>query len=442
MAEKLLTVLDLPSIAVDQILSYLSWEDKISTSIAVPFWDGILASASSWPFVVYENELMENQYFIPERRKRFLSCIKYYGQHIKNIKVEFAFEVGHGGLNIFQAISDCCVNLKGFWLIQEWEVGSIGIDLDVCAIESVCCILRKCNKLQTVGINYCDNEFHVEQDVGLLEFIVDQNLAHKITQLEVSCTLFYDDLEQRDFPLFTNFPNLQKLRTRRELMTSDLLLQLVNNSLNELTLVQEEELPFPQQDDINCEVWKRVMKIQPNFKMHLVMRYIMVIKENFSQYMPLRSLILDDLANIVTKGVLDHIIDCYSNTLTTFKYTNSLLENNEAGDKRLPLAIVDMVRRCPKFRTLHYGFPLSSTSVLLIAKTRKLKSLILHGVEISYENDWPKNAEWPPEFLHWLKECGSSERKLEETVSTLQDKEWKLTYDPFTLDDKINALFL
>jgi hypothetical protein len=56
------------------------------------------------------------QYFIPERRKRFLSCIKYYGQHIKNIKVEFAFEVGHGGLNIFQAISDCCVNLKGFWL--------------------------------------------------------------------------------------------------------------------------------------------------------------------------------------------------------------------------------------------------------------------------------------------------------------------------------------
>jgi hypothetical protein len=48
---------------------------------------------------------MENQYFIPERRKRFLSCIKYYGQHIKNIKVEFAFEVGHGGLNIFQAIS-------------------------------------------------------------------------------------------------------------------------------------------------------------------------------------------------------------------------------------------------------------------------------------------------------------------------------------------------
>jgi hypothetical protein len=158
--------------------------------------------------------------------------------------------------------------------------------------------------------------------------------------------------------------------------------------------------------------------------------------------MPLQSLILDDLANIVTKGVLDHIIDCYSNTLTTFKYTNSLLENNEAGDKRLPLAIMDMVRRCPKFRTLHYGFPLSSTSVLLIAKTRKLKSLILHGVEISYENDWPKNAEWPPEFLHWLKECGSSERKLEETVSTLQDKEWKLTYDPFTLDDKINALFL
>jgi hypothetical protein len=37
-------------------------------------------------------------------------------------------------------------------------------------------------------------------------------------------------------------------------MTSDLLLQLVNNSLNELTLIQEEELPFPQQDDINCEV--------------------------------------------------------------------------------------------------------------------------------------------------------------------------------------------
>lgn len=437
-----LSVVYLPSISVVQILSYLTWEDKMAVSSAFPIWDIILSSSSAWPIVLYENELTENAYFIPERRSRFMSCIKQYGQYIKNITIEFAFEVGHDGLNIFQAISEHCVNLQGFLLVQEWEVGSIGIDLDSCAIESVCQILEKCTKLKSVGINYCDNEYHVEQDIGLLDVIVNKNLANKITQLEISCMLFYEDFDQREFPVLTKFPNLKKLRTRREIMTSSLLLELVNNSLQELTLVQEEELPFPLQNDLNEDFWKLVLKSCPNFKLDLVLRYLMVIKENFPRSMPLRCLTLDDLANIVTKGVLDHIIDCYHNTLTTFKYTNSLLENNEAGDRRLPFALVDMIRRCPKFKCLQYGFPLSSTSVLLLARIRKLKTLILHGVEISYEYDWPKNPDWPPEFIHWLKECGSSQGKLENTVSGLQDRQWRLTYDPFTLDDRLNALFI
>lgn len=432
---------DLPSIVVSQVLSYLSWEDKLSLAKAVPLWRDTLTSFSAWPVVVYENELMENAYFAHARRERFIQCIEHYGQFFRSIKIEFAYEVGHEGLNIFKRISEHCVNLQGFLLVQEWEVGS-GIDLDLVTIDSVCLILETCTKLRHVGINYCDNEYPVEQEFGLLDCIVDKNLAHKITQLEISCSLFFEQFNQREFPLLTKFPNLRKLRTRRESMTSDLLLELVNNSLTEITLVQEEELPFPLQNDLDESLWTRVLKICPNFKVDLVMRYIMVIKENFPKSLPLRSLILDDLANIVTRGVLDHLVDSYCKTLTTFKYTNSLLENNETGDRRLPAGIVDMVTRCDKFRSLQYGFPLSSTTVLLIARTRKLETLILHGVEISYENDWPKNTNWSPEFLHWLKECGSSQYRLEETVSALQDKQWKLTYDPFTLDDKLNTLFL
>lgn len=441
MADKMLSVLDLPIIAVGQILSFLSWEDKISVSSAVPLWNSVLQSSSSWHFVVYENELVENVYFIPEKRKRFLRCIKKFGNHMKYISVDFGFE-GHDGLTILKAISDYCINLKGFTINKEWETGNRGIDLDVYAIEHICNILKKCVKLQSVAVNYCDNEFDFEEDVGLLGYIIDQNLAHKITQLEISCNLFYDNFKLGDFQLLTKFSNLKKLRVRREIMTSELLLKLVNSSLTELTLVQEEELPFTHQNDLNTDFWKNVVTKQPNFKVDLVMRYIMVIKENFPPVMPLRSLVLDDLANILTKGVLDHVIDCYYATLKTFIYTNSLLENNEAGDKRLPYVLVDMLKRCPNLTSLQYGFPLSSTSVLMIARAKKLKSLILLGVEISYENDWPNNLNFTPEFLHWLKECGSSQSKLEETVSRLQDRDWKLTYDPFTLDDRLNSLIV
>ena len=208
----------------------------------------------------------------------------------------------------------------------------------------------------------------------------------------------------------------------------------MKNNLQEITLYQDEELPLSDAQQLNHRFWDAVLKINPNFKVDLILRYILVIKDSFVPRMPLRSLVLDDLVNIVTKGVMDQIVNNYKSTLESFTYTNSYLENFESGDSRLPAALVSMVTKCEKLHTVQYGFPLSSTSILLLACARKLDKLVIPSVEVSYEFDWPIQEDCSAEFVEWLKTSGWNERALEQAVSSVLKYDWKLHYESLAFE--------
>lgn len=167
------------------------------------------------------------------------------------------------------------------------------------------------------------------------------------------------------------------------------------------------------------------------FKVDLILQYILVIKDSFITNMPLRSLVLDDLVNIVTKGVIDHLVTHYHESLESFTYTNLYLENFESGDSRLPAALVSMVSKCIHLHTLRYGFPLSSTSILLLAHVRKLRELTIPAVEVSYELDWAIQDDWDLSFWQWLETNCRSEKLLENAVSEVLGFQWHLYYENF-----------
>ena len=427
-------IADLPSVVTTEVLAHLHWIDKLNAVKAIPIWKECLKSTSAWPLVLYSKECTDNVYFVKERRTNLLICIKLFGKYMRNIQLSFGYKIGRSGVQILHAISDTCSNLHYFSIKQETFPRELYAELiwrKACA-QAVYSVIENCKQLCTITIVSPYIDWSDTRDSNVVLLCIDQNIAHKLTHLELTT----DSLIEHEGYLkeVISFTGLQKLAIRREKINNELLMSLVRCNLKEVTLYQDEELSLEDSRQLSCTFWDEVLQICPNFKVDLVLRYVLVIKDSFAIHMPLRSLVVDDLVNIVTKGVIDYLVANYHKTLESFTYTNSYLENFESGDCRMPAALVSMVTQCQELHTLQYGFPLSSTSLLLIVKARKLRKLVVPSVEVSYEFDWPVQDDWSPEFVAWLQESGSSEHKLEAAISNLLGFNWKLSYENLYFD--------
>lgn len=428
------SIAELPSVVATEVLVYLGWNDKLNAVKAIPAWRECLRSTTAWPIVSYSRESRENMYFVKERRTNLLICIKHFGRYMKNIQVSFGYKIGRSGIQILRAISDTCSNLHSFSIKQETFPRELYAELiwKKATTQAVYSIIENCIHLSTIRIISPYIDWSDTHDSNIVLYCIDQNKAHKLTHLELTTdSLIEHEGYLREMTLFTG---LRKLAVRREKINNDLLMSLVKCNLKEVTLYQDEELSLEDARQLSCSFWDDVLKICPDFKVDLVMRYVLVIKDSFAIHMPLRSLVVDDLVNIVTKGVMDYLVSNYHRTLESFTYTNSYLENFESGDNRMPAALVSMVNKCEMLHTLQYGFPLSSTSILLIAKARKLRKLIVPDVEVSYEFDWPVQDDWSPEFVTWLKRSGRNQYDLEAAVSEALGYPWKLSYETLFFD--------
>ncbi|XP_052783358.1 uncharacterized protein LOC128219566 isoform X2 [Mya arenaria] len=428
---------DVPSIVATHILSFLDWNEKINATYALPEWKLHLCTPASWPLVRYGGEAEENVYFTKERRANFLICLKVYGKFMRKIEVCFGHPLQRSGQQILTAVSNYCQILKYFrFCPAEPQQYTFPCDMamkkgDVCAFINV---LRSCETLQDVALLTPFISWSEPVEFGsnnILTELHQTSLAYKITELRLASASLTD--HEGYLHVLKEFKNLTKLSVRREKVNDPILLMLVGNGLQEICLYQDEELALSDSRQLREDLWKNILEICPAFKVDLVLQYILVIRDSFVPNMPLRSLVLDDLVNIVTKGVMDHFIECYKHTLESFTYTNLYLENFESGDSRLPAALIAMAMACEKLTSIRYGFPLTSTSILLLVKSRKLQSLVIPAVEVSYEFDWPVSAiqqQWGEDVVLWLKANCFSEGKLEEAVSEVLGFKWKLEYSP------------
>lgn len=426
------TVEEFPSIVATEILSYLTWNEKLNATQTISSWKPHLYTPAAWPVVKYGREGEENIYFIKEKRRNFLICIKIYGKYMRHIELAFGYQLGRSGLQILHALAAHCSILQSFCFTPEENPGADSLantPLTKSDVTAVCSILENCKDLNYVGIMSPIIIWSNSSENNLLLALCSSNTAKKVTDLELVTGSLLD--HEGYLKILLEFTNLRKLMVRREKINNDILLRLIINGLQEITLYQDEELALVDTQQLGHAFWDKALKINPAFKVDLILQYILVIKDSFITNMPVRSLVLDDLVNIVTKGVIDHLMEHYHETLESFTYTNLYLENFESGDSRLPAALVSMVTKCQHLQTVRYGFPLSSTSILLLAKARKLRELIIPAVEVSYEFDWPISENWDEEFVDWLRTKCRNEHSLENAVSEILGFKWHLFYDNF-----------
>ncbi|XP_045214990.2 uncharacterized protein LOC123565054 [Mercenaria mercenaria] len=423
---------EFPSIVVTEILSYLTWNEKLNATQAVPSWKPHLRTPAAWPLVCYCSEGEENVYFVKEKRANLLICFKIYGKYMRHIDLAFGYKTGRSGLQILNAIANYCPNVQSFHFVPQENPGAESpaeTRLTRSDVVAVCSILSNCKQLSNVGIISPIILWSNSPGTNLILELCSANVANKVTELELISGSLLD--HDGYLKLLREFTGLKKLMVRREKINNEILLTLVKNGLQEITLYQDEELALVDAQQLGEKLWNDILKINPKFRVDLILQYILVIKDSFITNMPLRSLVLDDLVNIVTKGVIDHLVTYYNETLESFTYTNLYLENFESGDSRLPAALVTMVKKCQHLHTLRYGFPLSSTSILLLAKARKLRELTIPAVEVSYEMDWEVQEDWDIDFWQWLEANCKSEPLLENAVSELLGFRWQLFYENF-----------
>lgn len=432
----------LPSIVTSKILSHLPWQEKMATVTAILPWSEALRSTEAWSFVRYGPELEENVFFAKASRDDFVTCLKQYGNFMRSLHLCFGysiekFSIANTGEQIFILIQENCNNLAALHIEQEVPEGSLDVHsyywpdfvCDVVNDIAVHCKSIKSISLSQPIVNWSDDN----------RFIIttDSPAATKITELELSSLSFMN--HDGKLHELQNLIGLKKLTIRREKVNNEILLHLVKHSLQELILYQEEELSEEDQEDLREDFWSEVKVICPHFKTDLILRCIMILKIIFPTNMPLRYLVLDFLVNVMTKGIVDHISDCYKGTLRRFTYTNSFIENQEMGDSRLPVALISLAQKCSKLETLEYGFPLSSFSIILIAQSRKFKSFVVPSVEVSYGNDrmFDNLISVEEEYLNFLKSAGSCRKNLEATVSHILGYRWTLLDGPLKVNERI-----
>lgn len=428
---------ELPSIVVSDILGYLGWSEKLCAVLALPSWKPHLHTPAAWPFVVYGNEMEENVYFAKERRANFLISLKKYGKYMRYIELAFGFPLARSRQQILRAIAEHCAILKSFRFSphENQECRNVHeMTLTKSDIAEFVSVLQSCKSLQYVGlISPCIVWTQpIQSETNILLEVSEAGQAAKITELHLTSKSLIDHEDYlTDLQLFTK---LQKLTVRREKINNGILLHLVESGLQEICLFQDEELALTDARQLDEKFWCQVLKVNPQFKVDLILQYILVIKDSFVPNMPLRSLVLDDLVNIVTKGVIDHLVSHYKDTLESFTYTNFYLENFESGDSRLPAALVTMVTKCKQMHTIRYGFPLSSTTILLLVKTRKLRQLFVPSAEVSYEFDWAIQEDWDEDMVLWLKKNYRGLKLLEDAVSEQLGFKWRLQDESLSLE--------
>ena len=420
-----LDISELPMVAVANVLSYLHWKDKMAAVTAIPVWHNHLCTMKAWQALSYHEDASTKA----EVRQKVSLCICTYGKYITRIKLAFHYwyPVGRRGRQVLHEIATHCSQLRKLCIADTvWsEQAEFALNR----------VLENCPKLHDLSLVRPVLAWSDEDD-NVITIICKPRHAMKLTKL----ILTSESLLEHEGPLdiLQNFISLHTLKIRRAELSEKLLLHLSQRKLKLLSVFLEEEVEYGTPMIYSSAVWEQVRQNSPNFVLHLVLKNIIVLRSSFPAGAPLTTLVMVDLSASLTKGIVDTITDQYCGTLETFVYTKSCqLDCAKVEDRRLPAALYDLVCGCNNLHTLVYGFQISSTTALMIAKARMLRHYVLLLDDVTFEQDWPVQPDWSAEFLSWLKESGSSLGSLETAVSELLRFPWRMSTH-FSMWENVN----
>lgn len=106
------------------------------------------------------------------------------------------------------------------------------------------------------------------------------------------------------------------------------------------------------------------------------------------------------------------------------------------GDSLLLL----MVRQCPNLTSLIVREKISTSTVILLAKSaQNLCTFFVRRNAVILRCDWPWNPEWSEEFYRWLQATSRSYESTEIEVSQILGKRWSMLSDKLFRRASVNV---
>lgn len=121
----------------------------------------------------------------------------------------------------------------------------------------------------------------------------------------------------------------------------------------------------------------------------------------------------------------------YKYTLST--YGHEILPRftcSKSFHSRADSLLLLMVRQCPNLTNLIVREKVSTSTVILLAKTgQNLRTFYVRRNAVIIRCDWPWNPEWSEEFYRWLQATSRSYELTEIEVSKILGKPWSMLSD-------------
>ncbi|XP_064636924.1 uncharacterized protein LOC135493489 [Lineus longissimus] len=396
LTEQSINLVNLPSVIITRILSFLPWKDKLEVVKYLPGWEDELTSPDAWSF-------FENTYTtIADRGQIFLwhqelcLCIQTYGKYFQHCKIVLNYyDLYDNGLHLLEAVSDQCCNLKtlalhhpicfGFNLV---EVLHQYVDILTKIVDQSRCL----RSISLFGLDY----LALDRFVGMNELFVslskDQHcpVAQRVKVLEFSHA--YDFSEP--IHTLTYFDNLHFLKTEMQSLNTGIIDKLCSKKLRNLYLVNNGATLNEEFHEHSSIHWEELASKYPGLNVHYIFQGRTLHSCDLVTNSLVKSVVLDSMCNRVTHDLFEAIARHYGTRLELFAHLAtewSFMPYDDNLDQSV--TFMHLLSHCPLLVKFLSQVAVSSSALLEMAESKQLSEIAVVENELLFDIDYAEDPE-------------------------------------------------
>lgn len=444
----------LPNIVLEEVFSYLSPKERYYAGLVCRQWYSALYLPTVWNnFIVDDRTLTRPkynyysgwQYCLDHMRTQ--NCLARIGKYLRGIE----FRPWHSFNNIYQFVTMLSWSMdKSNEPNPQPELIGMGRRIRSLVYHFPCNMSQPNDpegiKLFGTGGQLLKGLKELLQrltdlhTLKLVDFVLERFEAnHLLDEVVCSCctkmrVLNLVNVTTTHCPIMHVglFLNLQVLTISPQNIDDDVLSLLADTKLRHLHLLQNCYTPkYVTISACGVKAWRSLKKTNPRMRVHLRLENLDDGEVVLQPEAPVHSITYCAPQARIRPELVVRMVDHYRNTLAV--YGHELLprfSSPKPFHNRIDSLLLLMCRQCFNVDTLTIREKVSTSTLLLIAKTAKnLRNLYVRRFAVILRCDWPRHPEWTDEFHIWLRRNSRSYEAVEREISQILGYKWHLLSD-------------
>ncbi|KNC31013.1 hypothetical protein FF38_03272 [Lucilia cuprina] len=445
---------NLPDIVLEQVFTYLTPRERYYAGLVCKQWFRAFYLPTVWDnFLVDDRTLTRQkynyysgwQYCLDHMRTQ--NCLARIGRYLRGL--EFRPEVSFNNIYQFMTMLSWSME-KGAELNGPKEMKGTGARIRS-LVYVFPCNMSQANDPEGIklfgtggqllkGLKDLLSKLTNLRTLKLIDFVLERYEAKHLLDevLDACCTkmrvLNLVNVTTLHCPIMHVglFLNLQILTISPQNIDDDVLMLLADTKLKHLHLLQNcYTSSYLTIGHCSVKAWRVLKRDNPKLKVHLRVESMNDGEIVFQPEAPVYSVTYAAPKTKIHPDILMKMVDHYKNHLAVYGYeTMPRFTSPKSFHNRIDSLMLLMCRQCFNLHTLLIREKVSTSTVLLIARTAKnLRRLYVRRFGTIIRCDWPRHPEWSDEFNIWLRRSCRSYESVEREVSQILGYSWHFLSD-------------